>query len=127
MELRRRQVGAVQVFSFPVEIDLEGDASAAFKDVVRRLVDTGARHVVMDLERVGFVDSSGLGALISLLKAVRGAGGDLKLASLSGPVRTVLEVTRLVRVFETHETADGAARSFEPGGALASSGAREGS
>jgi len=125
MELSRRHIGSVQIFSFPAAIELEGEASVSFKEVVGKLVGSGARQIVMDLENVGFIDSSGLGALISLLKAVRCEGGDLKLACLSGAVRTVLEVTRLMRVFEIHETADNAARSFEPGAALASSGARE--
>jgi anti-sigma B factor antagonist len=58
------------------------------------------------LTNVAFIDSSGLGALISGLKALRANGGDLVLCSMSRQVRTVFEITRLLRVFEVFEGPD---------------------
>jgi anti-sigma B factor antagonist len=63
--------------------------------------------------QVGFVDSSGLGALISTLKILRAEGGDLKLANVGEQVQAVLEITRLLRVFETYESAEEALAAIE--------------
>jgi anti-sigma B factor antagonist len=69
-------------------------------------------QVVLDMTGVRFVDSSGLGALISCLRHVRGNQGDMKLCSMSKPVRALFELTRMHRVFNIIETRDEAVRSF---------------
>ena len=64
------------------------------------------RNVVMDLSGVDFLDSSGLGSLIALLKRVSERGGDMKIAGLQKKVRMVFEITRAFKVFEIFDNAD---------------------
>lgn len=68
--------------------------------------------VVLDLRQVSFLDSSGLGLLIALLKRVAQRGGDLKLAGLQGGVRVVFEITRTSKVFAIFDTVEEAVRSI---------------
>ena len=111
MELSRRQIGSVLVLSFESPLELEGESSVRFKERIRSLVRDPATQVVLDLGHLTFVDSSGLGALISTLKFLRAGGGDLKLANVTGPVQAVLQVTRLLRVFDTYDDAEEAAQA----------------
>jgi anti-sigma B factor antagonist len=82
-----------------------------FRDAAHALIQDKPQ-VVLDMTDVRFVDSSGLGALISCLRHVRGNQGDLKLCSMSKPVRALFEMTRMHRVFNILETRDEAVRSF---------------
>ena len=100
MEIRKRVVGECVVFSWDAPLNLEGSASKQLKEELKSAITEGASSLVLDLASVEFIDSSGLGALISALKSVRTAGGTLALARLSGPVRNILEITRLDRVFD---------------------------
>jgi anti-sigma B factor antagonist len=79
-------------------------AAPAFKYLVEETVAGGATRIVVDLADVTFIDSSGLGALISGLKATRQAGGDLRLAEVPEQVMTVLRLTNLDRVLRAHPT-----------------------
>jgi len=88
------------VVAFTSRVDLEGEVSDRFKNQLKDVVAQGGKHLVMDLGHVGFIDSCGLGALISALKVLRTSGGSLVLANLSEPVEAVLRITRLSRVFE---------------------------
>ena len=108
MQLVRRQEGAVQVVSFAGRVNLEGDTSLLFKDELKALIADGNVYVVLDLGNVGFLDSQGLGALISCLKVLRQAGGGLALTNLSESVEAVLRITRLIRVFDVHPSVDAA-------------------
>ena len=72
------------------------------KDAVTRTVQHGRTKVVVDLSAVGFMDSSGLGALIAGLKRARQDGGDLRLAGVTSQVSTVLALTNLDRVLRAH-------------------------
>ncbi|AVZ40370.1 MULTISPECIES: STAS domain-containing protein [unclassified Dietzia] len=83
-------------------------AAPGLRDQLRELVDGGSRRVVVDLSATEFIDSSGLGALISGLKAARQAGGDLRIAAPNAQVTSVLKLTRLDRVLTAHESADSA-------------------
>lgn len=82
-----------------------GGASALRKQF-QGLVDGGSNRIVVDLSTTEFIDSSGLGALISGLKMAREAGGDLRIAAAPAQVCTVLELTNLNRVLPTYESAD---------------------
>lgn len=83
-------------------------AAPRLRKELHALVDKGNNRIVVDLSGTEFIDSSGLGALISGLKAARQAGGDLRIAAPTRQVSTVLELTNLNRVLRSHETADGA-------------------
>lgn len=81
-----------------------GPDATALNEQIHKLLDSGTKKVVIDLHEVQFVNSSGLGMLIGSLNTMRNAGGDLKLARASKKVQGLIEVTKLHRVFDIHET-----------------------
>ena len=87
-----------------VEGRLVASSAPEFRAAVQRVVDGGTPRIAIDLASATFVDSSGLGALISGLKTARLAGGDLRIAAVPDSVRTVLRLTNLDRVLRAHET-----------------------
>lgn len=87
-------------------------AAPAFKNLVEETVAAGQSRIVVDLGFVTFIDSSGLGALISGLKATRQAGGDLRIADVPEQVMTVLRLTNLDRVLRVHPTVVDASRDW---------------
>jgi anti-sigma B factor antagonist len=112
MALARRSIGDVDVFTFGERLDAAGANPA--RDQIRTAILEGARRIILDLRPVTFVDSSGLFALVASFKHARSAGGDTVLLGLSPAVRSVIELTRLHRVFEIfddEETAIAALRS----------------
>jgi anti-sigma B factor antagonist len=113
MEFALRQEGRTLVVAFAHRVNLEGDESAAFKERLKSLIADGADRVVVDFGNVGFMDSQGLGALISCLKALKQGQGRIVLANLSEPVDSVLQVTRLRRVFEVRPTVEDAVASLD--------------
>lgn len=96
---------------------LSGDAmggpdGTVLLDRLHTLRAAGTPHVVVDLSGLEHMNSSGLGMLIGALTSSRNAGGDLKLAAVPKRVQTLLSVTRLTDVFETHGTVDAAVASY---------------
>ena len=83
------------------------DAAIAiqFKDDMRAKIDETSHHVVLDLTRVSFIDSSGLGAIVASMKQL-GVDKKLDLAGLSEPVAKVFRLARMDMVFEIHETVE---------------------
>ena len=82
------------------------------KRLIVQAVERGSRKVVVDLAAVSFIDSSGLGALISGLRATRQAGGDLRIARPPEQARTILELTRLDTVLTSYESTEAALDGF---------------
>ena len=74
--------------------------------------EPGVTNYVIDLKRVDFMDSAGLGTLIAVLKRVTEAGGDMKVACLQKKPRMVFEITRAYKVFEIYDTVDVALKNF---------------
>ena len=89
------------------------DASVAveFKRKLMELVEQGEDRLVLNLEEVDFIDSSGLGALVSVLKYT-GPDGVIKLFAVKDGVRSIFELTRLDRVFDIHISEEGAVESM---------------
>lgn len=106
MELAVTDLGGCAVVSFEEPIELEGDVSLEMKRKLAAIVESGRERIVLDLGNVEFIDSGGLGALISTLKALRVTDGGLVLVSLSDPVASVLQITRLERVFDVCDTVE---------------------
>ena len=111
MDIVVQPVNSVAVATILVE-DLDASNASDFKRDIAPTLDAYPR-LVLDLSRLRFVDSSGLGAFISCLRKLNAAGGDLKLCSLSPPVRAVFELVRMHRVFDIFDTPEEAARAFE--------------
>lgn len=113
----------------PVTERLDLSVAGEFRAALIELVKNGHRNLVVDLSGVAFIDSSGLGALVSALKMLktgkdrRGAArphpsrrpaarGDVRLAALQPPVVSLMEIIRMNRVFKSYLTVDEAAESF---------------
>jgi len=90
-----------------------GPETVALRERVRRLIDAGHPSIILNLELVDYIDSVGLGTLISIYTSVCKRGGELKLLHLTRRVRDLLQITRLITVFDTYEDLETARRSFE--------------
>jgi anti-sigma B factor antagonist len=110
MEITVDKIGDVAVAVIPVE-ELDASNAGDFKRDMTPLLEAH-RKLVIDLGRLRFVDSSGLGAFISCLRKLNGKGGDLKLCGMSKQVRAVFELVRMHRIFEIFGTREEAARAF---------------
>jgi anti-sigma B factor antagonist len=91
--------------------ELDAGNAGEFKRDIAPLLEAHAK-LVLDLSRVRFVDSSGLGAFISCLRKLNAKGGDLKLCGMSKQVRAVFELVRMHRVFDICETREEAVHAF---------------
>ena len=89
-----------------------GEESAALRQRVRNLLDS-SRNIVLDLAGVTHIDSGGLGTLVALFASAKKAGGTIKLARLSSHPQEVLQITKLVTIFEIFDRAEDAAASFK--------------
>ena len=76
------------------------------------LIDGGQSRVLMDLGRVGYIDSSGMGAMVAAMKQARALGGDVRLCALQDDVRGIFELTRLARAMSIHTTRQEALSSW---------------
>ncbi len=90
-----------------------GPDATTFHDEIKDLIDKGKTNVVADLSKVSFMNSSGLGILISALTSLRNAGGDLKICGASDRIESLLIVTKLITVFNHFKTLDEAVEAFE--------------
>jgi anti-sigma B factor antagonist len=102
MELIVEASGAVAVVTLIVE-ELDASNTAEFKQQIAPIL-AAHRKVVIDLRQVRFIDSSGLGAMLSCLRQLTQKGGDLELCGLSKSVRAAFELVRLHRVLRIHDT-----------------------
>ena len=84
--------------------DLDMAAAEQMKRTLTKLLDDGSKKLLIDLAKVGYVDSSGMGALVASLKQARTAGGDLRLCELQDDVRAIFEMTRLNKADTIHAT-----------------------
>lgn len=82
------------------------------KATVQAGLDAGARKFLLDCTETGYIDSSGLGALVTIAKRVREAGGQIRLASLNDDLRALFELTKLDTLFAIFPTPDEALQSF---------------
>ena len=94
------------------EDNLDASNVREFKETIQPLLLNHA-NVVLDMDGVKFIDSSGLGSLISCLRQLNARQGDMKLCNLSATVQALFEMMRMQRVFHVHDSLDEALRSFE--------------
>ncbi len=111
MNLTTREDGRVTILTLDGDLVI-GDPEAAFKRTVTRLLEEGHVHLLVDLGKVGFLDSSGLGALVRALTNSQKEGGQTKLLHAGPQVMKLLEMTKLDSVFEIHEDLEAAISSF---------------
>src|ERR671930_73283 len=82
------------------------------KQKVLEALESGARKFVIDFSKTGYIDSSGLGVLVSLSKKIREQGGELRLANLNDDLKTLFELTKLDTLFQIADTRERALQSF---------------
>jgi len=112
VKLNTRQVGDVTVVDVSGRITL-GEGSSALRDALRDLAAKGNKKILLNLGDVTYIDSSGIGELVSGFTTVANSGGTLKLLSLTKRVKDLLQITKLYTVFDVHEDEAHAVRSFQ--------------
>lgn len=111
MTTNTRQVGGVTIVDISGRIVL-GEESAALRDLVCSLLSKGHKKILFNLGDVSYIDSTGLGHLVSAFTGARKQEGELKLLNLTNKVRDVLQITRLYTVFDIMEDEAEAVKSF---------------
>ncbi len=111
VKLNTRQVGDVSVVDVAGRITL-GEGSSALRDTIRELVGKGQKKILLNLGDVSYIDSSGIGELVSAFTTVTNQGGQLKLLNLTKRVKDLLQITKLYTVFDVHEDEATAIRAF---------------
>lgn len=111
IKLNTRQVGDVTVVDVAGRITL-GEGSSTLRDTLRELVAKNQKKVLLNLGEVSYIDSSGIGELVSGFTTVTNQGGQLKLLNLTKRVQDLLQITKLYTVFDVHDDEATAIRSF---------------
>jgi len=105
-------VGGVSVVDVSGRITL-GEGSSALRDALRDLVGKGQNKILLNLGDVSYIDSSGIGELVSGFTSVTNSGGTLKLLNLTKRVQDLLQITKLYTVFDVHDNEAHAIASFK--------------
>ncbi len=111
VKLTTRQVGDVTVVDAVGRITL-GDGATTFRDTVRDLANGGNKKLLLNLAEVSYIDSSGIGEMVSGFTTVTNQGGQVKLLNLTKRVKDLLQITKLYTVFEVFDDEAHAVRSF---------------
>ncbi|HWZ34226.1 MAG TPA: STAS domain-containing protein [Bryobacteraceae bacterium] len=111
VKLTTRQVGDVTVIDAVGRITL-GEGASTFRDSVRDLVSSGHKKLLLNLAEVSYIDSSGIGEMVSGFTTVTNQGGQVKLLNLTKRVKDLLQITKLYTVFEVFDDEAAAVRSF---------------
>jgi anti-sigma B factor antagonist len=112
MEIKTEHTDGVAVL-FIKEDRLDANNSEELKAELRRLCERGTKDMIIDLKEIHFIDSSGLGALVSGYKNASTLHGSLKLSNLQSQVKSMFELTRLHRVFDIFTSTDDALESYK--------------
>ena len=107
-----RIVGDIKVLDWSGKITL-GEETMAVRNTVRDIVKSGGKKLVLNLANVSYIDSAGVGELVSTYTTVTNAGGELKLLNLTKRIKEVLAITKLLTVFDVYENEEEALRSFK--------------
>ena len=105
------QVNNVLVIALSGRITV-GDGSVVLRDRIRKELAEGRKHILLDLSEVSYIDSSGLGELISAFTSMKRSGGELKLLNLTRKVRDLMEIVKLYTVFDIYDDEGFALASF---------------
>ena len=112
MDITRHNVGDIVILALKGRLVLE-EVEEQLRGTINELLQQGRVNLVLSLEDVSYVDSAGLGFLVSKYVSVHRRGGDIKLVSVTPRVAHVLDITRLSQVFSTYGSEAEAVRAFE--------------
>ena len=110
LEFKVDKTGDVTIVTIPGD-NLDTSNAGQFKTSIAPIIDVN-KKVAFDLTNLEFVDSSGLGAILSCLRLLNHSGGDLKLCQMQKPVRVLFELVRMHRVFDIYESREDAVTAF---------------
>ncbi len=111
MKTSNRQVDGVTIVDCSGRITL-GEGSVTLRDTVRELLGKGSKRILLNLGDVNYIDSSGIGELVSAYTTVKNQGGELKLLNLTKKVHDLLQITKLYTVFDVKDDEAAAVKSF---------------
>jgi anti-sigma B factor antagonist len=111
MKISVRQLDGVTIVDCSGRITL-GEGSVTLRDTVRELLAKGQKKILLNLADVNYIDSSGIGELVSAYTTVRNQGGDLKLLKLTKKVHDLLQITKLYTVFDVKDDEAAAVKAF---------------
>lgn len=111
MKVKTRQVDGITILDLSGRITL-GEGSVTLRDTVRDVLAKGSNKVLLNLAEISYIDSSGIGELVSAYTTVKNAGGELKLLNLTKKVEDLLQITKLYTVFDIKDDEAAAVASF---------------
>ncbi len=111
LTIKERQAGDVTILDLSGKITI-GEGSVQLREAVRKLLDEGKKKVLLNLGDVSYVDSSGIGELVSSYTTTNNQGGQLKLLNLTKKIQDLLMITKLLTVFQTYDNEADAVASF---------------
>jgi len=111
MKATSRQVNGITILDLSGRITL-GEGSVVLRDCVRDLLTKGKKQILLNLGEVNYIDSSGIGELVSAFTSVRNQGGELKLLNLTKKVHDLLQITKLYTVFDIKDDEPSALAAF---------------
>ncbi len=111
LTINERNAGNVTILDLSGRITI-GEGSVQLREAVRRLLEQGNKNLLIDLGAVDYVDSSGIGELVSCYTTTKNQGGQLKLLNLTKKIKDLLSITKLLTVFETFEDEGEALKNF---------------
>jgi anti-sigma B factor antagonist len=111
MKVQTRQVDGVTVLDLSGRITL-GEGSVTLRDAIRDVMAKGSKSILLNLGDVNYIDSSGIGELVSAFTSVKNSGGELKLLNLTKKVQDLLQITKLYTVFDIKDDEASAIASF---------------
>ncbi len=111
LRMNERDVSGVTVLDIEGRIVL-GEESNSFREKVKSLLAAGKKKIILNLAQVSYIDSAGLGTLVATFHSARSQGATLKLTNLGAKFKEVLQVTKLMTVFDTYDSEDAAIQSF---------------
>lgn len=112
LNINERQAGDVTVLDLSGKITI-GEGSVALRSGIRRLLEEGKKRILLNLAQVSYVDSSGIGELVSSYTAINKEGGQLKLLNLTQKIQDLLTITKLLTVFDVYDSEAEALNSFK--------------
>src|SRR5215213_2148073 len=99
LDIKERQAGDVTILDMNGKITI-GEGSVALRGAIRRLLEEGKKKILLNLGGVGYIDSSGIGELVSSYTAISNADGELKLLKLTQKLKDLLGISRLLAGFD---------------------------
>jgi anti-sigma B factor antagonist len=112
LNIRERQAGDVTVLDLEGKITI-GEGNVSLRSAVRNLADEGKKKILLNLGGVSYMDSSGIGELVSSHTTIAGKDGQLKLLNLQTKIKDLLAITKLLTVFDVYENESEALNSFK--------------